>query len=60
MRKITESEMLLIDGGIRWKDFAEGFCDGLVIGQLVTGQVVVAALVDRGCNVFGLGTKWFS
>ncbi|WP_435356644.1 hypothetical protein [Emticicia sp. SJ17W-69] len=60
MKKIEENEMLLINGGIKWADFVDGFCDGLVIGELITGQWVAGLITDRACSAWGLGTKWFS
>jgi hypothetical protein len=56
MRKLKEQEMILANGGdINWGDFASGFCDGLVLGEMLTFQFRMAGIVATACNLNGIG-----
>ena len=57
MKTLTLVEMTSLNGGVNWKEFAQGFCDGLGVtlmfgvGGAVKALAFAGASLEVGCNV---------
>lgn len=66
MKAIIDSEELInYSGGIKWRDFAGGFCDGISLGSLAVWPIGVSIRLatlttvgSRGCAALIPFTNW--